>query len=258
MLRIGRVDYLNTLPLFFKIGDGLIEEVRGTPASLVEKLRKGEIEGGIVSSVEFIINHGAYCIIPGISISSKRRICSVAIFSRKPIHEIENIYITEESLTSRIFTLYLLEYIYGLPVREIDDPSVADAVMLIGDRALKEFYDGRWEFVYDLAEEWYKLFKLPFIFALFVFRREIVKSKRREIQLFRREVVNSLKYFTEYIFENDVNLNGLPPEFIKNYLTECIDYSFTDEHLISLNKLKEIVSLYFPIKEKSSLYTSCL
>ncbi len=258
MLKIGRVDYLNTLPLFFDISYESISEVKGSPAVLAEKLRKGEIDGGIISSIEYIINPDLYCVLPDISISSRGKICSVAIFSKKPLYTINSIYITPESLTSRLFTLYLLEYIYGVPINETDDPELADAVMLIGDKALKEFYYGNWEFVYDIAEEWSKLFELPFIFALFVFRKEVLSEKYAEIHAFSKEINKSLTCFKKYIKNGSVSFNNLPPDFIKEYLTNCIDYSLEREHLIALNRLREIASLYFPIKERIPFYTSCL
>jgi len=172
MLRVGKVYYLNTLPLFEFLDCEFVEIVEGSPSELVDLLRKGEIDGGIVSSVEYFLNGEDYCILPDISISSKKKIGSVIIFSEKPLWEVSKFFITPESLTSRIFSLYLLEYIYGVKVEEIESRDEAEAVLLIGDEAISEIQRSTYPFVYDLAEEWYKIFKLPFIFALFLFRKE--------------------------------------------------------------------------------------
>ncbi len=258
MLRIGVVDYLNTIPLFLDMDEFTVKSVRGTPTFLIEKLRSGEIDGGIVSSVEYIINDNDYCILPGISISSKsNRICSVAIFSKKPLYKVDTIFITPESLTSRIFTIYLLEYIYGKPVFEVSEEE-ADALMLIGDRAIYEYYYGEWEYVYDLAHEWYKLFGLPFIFALFIFRKEVLLEKKREVALFKEHIFKSVQKFYKNM-DNYINsINGISKDFLKYYFNECIEYGLSTEHIRSLSKLREIVSFYYSLSKRMQTCTLCL
>ncbi len=255
MLRIGKVYYLNTIPLFEFLDCGFVELVEGSPSELVHLLRKGEIDGGIVSSVEYFLNGDNYCVLPDISISSRKRICSVMIFSKKPLWEVSKFFITPESLTSRIFSLYLLKYIYGAKVEEVKDKEEADAILLIGDDALSEIHKGRYPFVYDLAEEWYRIFKLPFIFALFLFRKDIVKSKHREIHIFKDQVMYSIRKFYNKLRGGEISFNS---EYIYKYFISCIDYTLTDEHKRSLLKLKDIVGLFQPLKEKNLPCTWCL
>ncbi len=255
MLRIGKVYYLNTIPLFEFVDCGFVELVEGSPSELVHLLRKGEIDGGIVSSVEYFLNGDNYCVLPDISISSKRKICSVMIFSKKPLWEVGKFFITPESLTSRIFSLYLLSYIYGVKVEEVKNREEADAILLIGDDALSEMQRGVYPFVYDLAEEWYRIFKLPFIFALFLFRKDIVKSRHREIHIFKKQVIHSIRKFYNKLRTGEISFYS---DHIGNYFLNCIDYTLTDEHKKSLLKLRDIVRLFQPIREKNLPCTWCL
>ena len=54
MIKVGKVSYLNTMPLFYKCDGSETVLVEGHPSELVDRLRKGEIKAGIVSSVEYL------------------------------------------------------------------------------------------------------------------------------------------------------------------------------------------------------------
>ncbi|MFN3946912.1 MAG: menaquinone biosynthesis protein, partial [Aquificaceae bacterium] len=164
MIKVGRVNYLNTLPLFYR-WDQKVLLVDGHPSQLVQLLRKGEIQAGIVSSVEYLINREDYILVPDVSISSKERACSVLIFSKRPFEDVESLYLTPASLTSKWLALYILERAYKRKPKVVEDKDKAQAILLIGDEAIKEKLSNKWPYIYDLGEEWYKLHQLPFVFA---------------------------------------------------------------------------------------------
>ncbi|HIQ31291.1 MAG TPA: hypothetical protein EYH49_03905, partial [Aquifex aeolicus] len=66
-MRVGKVSYLNAMPLFYSLRG--FEIVEGHPSYLVKLLRSGEIDAGIVSSVEYFFNPQDYYVLPDISIS---------------------------------------------------------------------------------------------------------------------------------------------------------------------------------------------
>ncbi|GAB6064988.1 menaquinone biosynthesis protein [Aquifex pyrophilus] len=216
MFRVGQVSYLNTVPLFYKLRS--FEVIKEVPSKLVELLRKGEIQVGIVSSVEFFFNPEKYYILPDISISSRGEVCSVKLFSKKPIQEVERVSITKASLTSR----YLLHYIMEEKFRkEIIEVSEGEAKLLIGDEAMET---DQYPFIYDLGKEWYEIHKLPFVFALFLVRRDADLNKAK---LLLKEIKESLNEF----------FSNFPKEYrdYEYYFKECIDYSLKEEHLKSLD-----------------------
>jgi len=216
MFRVGQVSYLNTVPLFYKLVS--FEIVKGVPSKLVKLLRKGEIQAGIVSSVELFFNPEKYYVLPDISISSKGRVCSVKLFSKKPICEIERVSITNASLTSRYLLHYIMEKKFNKEIFEVPE---GDAKLLIGDEAMEM---DRYPFIYDLGKEWYEIHRLPFVFALFLVRRDADLDKAR---LLLKEVRESVKAFFE----------EFPREFrdYEYYFKDCIDYSLKEEHLKALD-----------------------
>jgi len=236
MFKVGKVSYANTIPLFHKLKSFPI--IEGVPSELVNLLRNGEIQAGIVSSVEYFFFPERYLILPNVSISSKESVCSVKLFSRKPIEEIKNVNITSDSLTSRYLLYYIFEEKFGFLPKE-KKLSEAEAILLIGDEAMEnERYPYVYPYVYDLGEEWYKFHKLPFVFALFLVRRDTDKISSKRLY---KEVIESLNSFFKEV------INSF--ERYKFYFTDCIDYSLKEEHLRSLDIFFEYLSKRFKRKK---------
>ena len=66
----------------------------------------------------------------------------------------------------------------------VNDYSPFDAVLLIGDEALKANKSGLpdFELVYDLAKEWYDWKKLPFVFAVWAYKKNMDPSLQHDLQ----------------------------------------------------------------------------
>jgi chorismate dehydratase len=238
MLRIGKVSYLNTLPLFFCWERDEVEFVEDVPSKLVELLRAGKIQAGIVSSVEYLKHPENYRVVPGLSISSSKRACSVVLFSRKPIQHIRNIYLTEASITSRILALHILRDLYGTSPSSSKSSEGADAILLIGDEAIEEKRRGRWEHVYDLGEEWYRAYKMPFVFALFLVRRDAPPWLD---ELIARECGKSMELFYKTLRGGSLEVEGYDRAFLEEYFTQCLQYNLGEREWRSLNFFNEIL-----------------
>jgi len=247
MLRIGKVSYINTLPLFYRLrGFPLIE---GHPAELVKALRASDIDAGIVSSVEFFFNPTDYWILPDVSISSRGRVRSVLLLSSKPVHRIRKVRITSGSLTSRYLLLYILKKLYGVEVEEVAGGE--DAFLTIGDQAL--FIGESYPHVLDLGEEWHRATGLPFVFALFLIRKD---APAERVSALHTRIVSSVELFMKDLREGRISLpSGIDP----SYFTQCIDYTLKEEHLRSLRRFfafmeeetgkpaPEVISLFRPV-----------
>lgn len=224
MFRVGKVGYSNTLPLFYSLRG--FELVEGHPSELVKKLRAGEIEAGIVSSAEYFFHPEEYFVLPKVSISSRGRVCSVLLLSKKPIEELRSVKITPSSLTSRYLLRYITKEIYGAEPQEVAEGE--EGLLLIGDEALS--LKERYEFSYDLGEEWFKHTGLPFVFALFLVRKDAPKGRVCELH---RGVKKSLEDFFSALHEDRLDLPG---EFLREYFLNCIDYALGEEHMESLGR----------------------
>ena len=246
MLRVGKVGYLNTLPLFYRF-EGF-DTVEGHPSELVKLLREGKIEAGIVSSVEYFFNPESYWVLPNISVSSRGSVCSVLLLSRKPLEEVRRVRITPSSLTSRYLLIYILREVYRLRVEEVGEGE--DAFLAIGDEAIQ--LRDSYPYAYDLGEEWFRQTGLPFVFALFLVRREV---PRRDIVKLFENLRSSVESFFRDLRSGNLRLNG----DLKRYFCECIDYSLEEEHLRSLGRFfafmeretgkpaPEVISLFHPL-----------
>jgi chorismate dehydratase len=101
---------------------------------------------------------------------------SVKLFSRVPAERIQTLALDEGSRTSAALVRILLMEKYGtsprlepLPIGATLGDTRADAVLLIGDRAIQS-PAGRFAEVWDLGDEWVRWTGLPFVFAMWVAR----------------------------------------------------------------------------------------
>src|SRR6187402_3288181 len=158
-LRVGAVNYLNTKPLVERLTEfaphvALSFEL---PSRLADQLARGDIDVGLIPVVEYFRGQG-YSFVPGIAIGSRGPVLSVTLFSRVPWADIRSVSLDEGSRTSAALTQILLRQRYGvrprvetLPIDAPADDLATDAVLLIGDRAMRACLSG-YRHAYDLGK----------------------------------------------------------------------------------------------------------
>jgi chorismate dehydratase len=179
-LRIGVVSYLNARPLYFALLDRLpgVRLVTEVPSRLAEMLAGDAVDVALVPSIEYLrAARRRYVIVPGISIAARGAARSVKLFSRVPLGEVRRLALDEGSRTSQALARIWLEEAHGvrpgtiepLPLGVSPTESSADAVMVIGDRAMAV---PRRAFAVsvDLGEAWFAVTGLPFVFAVWAAR----------------------------------------------------------------------------------------
>jgi chorismate dehydratase len=176
-LRIGAVNYLNTKPLVYRLerlapqADVLFD----LPSRLADGLAAGRFDIALIPSIEFF-QDSTYRIVSDACIGCRGPVLSVKLFCRVAAEKIKRLALDEGSRTSAALARILLKQRYGIePTLEplaigagIDDTD-ADAVLLIGDRAIHS-PAGRYAEVWDLGDEWCRWAELPFVFAMWVAR----------------------------------------------------------------------------------------
>jgi chorismate dehydratase len=176
-IRIGAVNYLNTKPLVYGLERYApqAEIVLDLPSRLADKLAEGRLDVALIPSIEFF-HDPTYTIVSNACIACRGPVLSVKLFSRGPIESIRTLALDEGSRTSIALTRILLSERYdirpqleALPVGATLSDTDADAVLLIGDRAMHSV-GGRFEVVWDLGDEWWRWSELPFVFAMWVAR----------------------------------------------------------------------------------------
>lgn len=176
-LRVGAVRYLNTKPLIYGWSKFVPQAdlVLDVPSRLADDLANSQLDVALIPSVEFFHNPG-YSIVSDAAIACRGPVLSVKLFSRTPIEAIRTLALDEGSRTSAALVQILLAERHGvraelrkLPLGTSFNESDADAVLLIGDRAMYS-PGGSFEFVWDLGDQWCRWTNLPFVFAMWVAR----------------------------------------------------------------------------------------
>lgn len=197
-MRVGRIPYLNCAPVYGAVDRGIVpldaELVSGVPSTLNRGIADGSLDVSVVSAVEYARHAGRYLLLPDLAISCDGPVRSVMLFSTRPVQELagEQVLVTRSSMTSVALLELLFEHRWKVkPVfvagdAEADDlrrdQSSVAARLVIGDAALMLRHPehpvavahGRaYPFVHDLGAEWKAWTGLPFVFAVWVARREV-------------------------------------------------------------------------------------
>jgi chorismate dehydratase len=227
-LRIGAVRYLNSKPLLEDMHT-LAAGARLTtdyPSLLADQLAAGELDVALIPSIEYLRGEG-YEIVSDACVASRGPVRSVKLYSRVPIGEIRRLALDLGSRTSAALVQILLSEKYGvlpqlepLALGDTISQTSADAVLLIGDRAMFEPSE-RFAVTWDLAEEWFRWTGLPFVFAMWVARpgrssaalcaalqQARDRGESRAVEIARREG----------------SLLGLPDETTIHYLTKNLHF----------------------------------
>ncbi|GAB4266793.1 MAG: menaquinone biosynthesis protein [Deferrisomatales bacterium] len=245
-LRVGRIDFANCSPIFRaleRIGDAGVEYVGGVPTELNRRLREGTVDLSPSSSVEFLERPDLYGFLPDLSISAIGPVMSVALFSRRPLEALDGctVALTGASATSVVLTRVLLEGYRKVRPRYGRADAPAEAALWIGDRALKEVRAGGWPFVYDLGALWFQETATPFVFALWICRREAYRRRPEAVRALYRRLIRArqLAYRSYPEFAREApEARWMGAEGLLEYW-RTISYDLTAWHLEGLRRFAE-------------------
>src|SRR5262245_54653008 len=176
-IRVVAVNYLNTKPLIWNltVASDAIDLRLDVPSRLADQLAAGELDVALIPVIEYFRGDD-YSIIPDVAIASRGPVLSVTLFSRVNWPEIKSVALDEGSRTSSALTKVLLRYKHEsrpefqpLPLNADPEKTSTDAVLLIGDRAMRACFPG-FRYAYDLGREWTDWTGLPFVYAVWAVR----------------------------------------------------------------------------------------
>ena len=249
-MRLGRIPWINCYPVYAAIDRGLVsvpaELVSGTAAELNDLLAAGELQVSVVSAVEYARNAAEYHLLPRLAITSDGPVHSVALFSRRPLAELDRrtILITASSRTSVLLLDLLCRHRWGVRpnfatarAEAADLATLAglphEAVLVIGDAALLLRAQARYPVRVDLGEAWNEWTGLPFVFAVWAARRD---ARQASVQAVHRGLLESrawgLKHLDELAHEAH-RRTGVAAQTCREYLGN-LDYALSQRHLAGL------------------------
>jgi chorismate dehydratase len=267
-LRVGRISYLNSVPYFElleKCGfEGELYD--GVPSALNRMLSDGEVDASLSSSIAYARNWRDYLVLPGHSISSCGEVKSVLFFSPQELEQMDGqtVYLTRESETSICLLKIVLEAFFKLENVNYatTDESLEDlvarneSVLLIGDRALRMAAAcPEATHCYDLGELWFQATGLPFVFALWMVRKEAavaspeaVKALDEQLQLSRQQVLGNIVEHAE----KSAQRTGFEQALVQAYW-QTIDYRLDKAHIYGLRLFYVLARKLGLLKETSKL-----
>jgi chorismate dehydratase len=242
--RCGRIAYLNVLPIYFALehifGENGFHLVRGTPSELNALMRRGEVDLGSISAMEYGRTFRDYLLLPDLSISSKGAVGSVLLFSRVPFSRLDGrrIRVSAASasgaallkvLMAELFEVqprYQRSQLAGLPLAD------ATAVLAIGDEALRLKAAGVMPFELDLGQAWQELTGLPFVFGVWAVRRDFAEAQAEAAAALHRLLLRSRDWGLRSLAELS-RIAGpsfsMTPSQILAYFQQ-LNYSLDPEH----------------------------
>lgn len=182
--RIGMVSYINVAPIYeswkASVHRNDWQVIEAPPAVLNRKLASGEVDLGFVSSYEYGTRPDRYRILSGLSISANGPVGSVFLFSHLPMDQLDNarVLLSAQSETSVSLVKIILEEYYKVhPQYETGDVLSAkhrdfQAVLAIGDDALRLVDSSVYLYQFDLGDIWKRETGLPFVFSVCAVREE--------------------------------------------------------------------------------------
>ncbi|MCH2201183.1 MAG: menaquinone biosynthesis protein [Fuerstiella sp.] len=243
-VRLGAVSYLNSKPLIEDLEDLLPEAeiILDYPSRLSDALAAGQLDVALIPSVEYFRGSG-YRIISNACVAARGPVMSVKLYCRVHPGEIRRLAMDEGSRTSAALSRVILAERYGvfpegepLPIESSTLTSTADAVLLIGDRAMHEPIEEFVE-VMDLGQMWYKWTGLPFVFAMWVAREGAdITGIERTLDESRDRGVAAL----HRIADEQAPLLDLSRESATTYLTQNLNYHLASAERSGLELFRQL------------------
>lgn len=242
--RLGRIQYLNVLPIYFALEQVFQENgfllVRGTPAELNARMRRGEVPLGSISAMEYGRGARDYLLLPGLSISSRGPVGSVLLFSRVDFSRLEGraVQVSEASASGAALLKVLMAKRFGVrPVYrqeplETGAANDISAVLAIGDEALALKAAGGWPYELDLGAAWQELTGLPFVFGVWAVRRDFAAAHPEATGELHRLLLRSRDWGLEALPELSrlaAAPFGMSPSQVLAYFQQ-LDYSLGPDH----------------------------
>ncbi len=249
--RIGMVNFINTAPLYevwqrtVARTDWAVTE--GPPTTLNNMLFRNKLDLGFVSSHEYAAHPDKYKILSDLSISATGAVGSVFLFSRLAPKQLagRRILMSSHSQTSVSLVKIILEKFYDITPQYqsgvVEDLTKNkerfDAVLAIGDNALRLAARDDYPIRLDLSDEWYRQTGLPFVFAVWAVREDFCRKDPDCVFEIHHELLRCVKEGKDDLLNISMAVAPripMTPESCYNYLRR-VEYDLSAEKQKSLN-----------------------
>ncbi|MFN3368362.1 MAG: menaquinone biosynthetic enzyme MqnA/MqnD family protein [Thermus sp.] len=254
--------YANTAPLYHFLEAHGWTLRHGVPAELNRMVLSGEVGLSLVSSYFYLEHQEELGLLPDFSVAVLGRVYSVNLFHKGRLRDLGRVALTAESATSvELLKLLLRErgIFPGYEKREggLELLREYDGVLLIGDRAIRAYASlldrlpetphalptrfGEVE-VLDLSMLWFERTRLPFVFAVWAYRKE-TPPPLELVQALRRARRQGLARLGE-VAEAEARRLGVHPALMEHYLWN-FRYHLEEPDRLGLQAFAQALGLSF-------------
>jgi cyclic dehypoxanthinyl futalosine synthase len=240
-LKIAAVSFLNARPITYGLERGLGEDrfelSFELPSRCAQLLASGEVDVGLIPTAAYAESKVDLRVVPGVAIAGFGPVRTVLLVSEVPWTELEEIALDGASRSSAAL-LKILCRDRGLSprFREVPHDAVLDAAsgrtgaLVIGDAGFAAAL--KYPHVIDLGQAWREATGLPFVYAVWAGRPEVLGPD--EIGILQQSLSEGMIYRGEiargWAEAAPTQLDGAPAVY-ERYLTESIRYRLGSEEL---------------------------
>lgn len=248
--RIGAVQYLNTRPLVHGLASSGVTLSYDLPSRLADQLATGKLDVALIPSIE-LFRCDQYRVVSDACIGCRGPVMSVKLFFRTAPERVRSLAVDEGSRTSATLARILLAERFGvlpdiavLPIGAALSDTQADAVLLIGDRALA-MPPGATSFqvIWDLGDEWCRWTGLPFVFAVWAAHKNL---DTRSVEPLLTRARDAGRSNLAAIAAAEAAGHGLT-------VPQCLSYLHDNLHYELGPREREALSLFYTLSTKLSL-----
>jgi chorismate dehydratase len=243
----ARIPYANAAP-FYALWAGAPFAVRNlVPRDLGREAEAGRVDLGLMAAGDYLRLKGRFELLePPMGLSARGEVMSVLMFSRRPAAALAGALVSVTPATStsiRLLRLLLdarrglegVRYVRGL------EPGQADALLMIGDRAMRMRNKRPEGFTHtlDLGADWLEWTGLSFVYAVWAVRKALDPSLKAELSRFLEgSLAAGLASLPEVARQQTEP--GWPPEEVEAYLRR-FHYRLGPEDLGGLERFEELL-----------------
>ena len=231
-LSLSTISFLNTRPITYGIERGLVGKDRfdlrfDLPSRCAAAVKNGDADLGLMPIGSYGTSTTELRIVPGIAIASHGPVRTVMLMGEVPREEMDTVLLDEASRTSQLLVQLLLRKRGLAPAFErAEHDRIVGLIggkrggLVIGDLCFSA--TRRFPYVYDLGAEWTEQVGLPFVYAGWIGRPDVLMPG--DIALLQESLALGLANLPE-IAQVWAKQSGEEAALAESYLTENIHYA---------------------------------
>ena len=243
----ARIPYANAAPFYALWSEAPFAVRNLVPRELGREAEAGGVDLGLMATGDFLRLRDRFELVsPPMGVATRGAVQSVLLFSRRPAAALAQalVSVTPETSTSIRLLRLLLDVRRGLSgVRYIRglEPAQADALLMIGDRAMrmKQTRPEGFTHALDLGADWLEWTGLSFVYAVWAVRATLEAAVKQDLGSFlEASLAAGLATLPEVARQQTEP--GWTPEETEAYLRR-FHYRLGPEHLRGMDRFEALL-----------------